>query len=253
MCMQWIVWFTLLVQAGFDVSSVRLAPKGCPSSQSPGRISQCATLEARIQIAYNLAAHGPHRRQGRRLQIIGGPEWVRSDFYEISAETNAAAPPDQMYGPMMQVLLEDRFKLRIRRQKRDAPVYVLTVAKSGLKLKRLKDGACTPLDANHPSDDPTQECGYFVARPGEIFSLDSRGETMADFADDLSNLASDRVVVDETGVTGLFNIHLEFAKGDSGAGPSLFTALRELGLQVTAARRPVEVLVIDHVERPDAN
>jgi uncharacterized protein (TIGR03435 family) len=199
-------------------------------------------------MAYNLAAHGPHRRQGRRLQIAGGPDWVRSDDYQISAETSTAAPPDQMYGPMMQTLLEDRFKLRIRREKRDSPVYVLTVAKGGLKLKPLKDGACTPPDGNHPLDDPTQECGYFVARPGEIFSMDSTGETMADFVDDLSNLGSDRVVVDETGVTGMFNIHLEFAKGDSGMGPSMFT-----GLQVTAARRPVEVLVIDHVERPDAN
>jgi uncharacterized protein (TIGR03435 family) len=96
--------------------------------------------------------------------------------------------------------------------------------------------------------------------------MDSRGESMADFAADLSNFGSDRVVIDKTRVTGLFNIHLEFAQdrppsasGDrpsstNPASPSMFSAVQEqLGLRLTAGKGPVEVLVIDRVERPSLN
>ena len=256
----------------FEVASAKPAPKGCPSTGSQGRVSQCRTLEAQIQMAYNLAAFGPHRRQGRRLQIVGGPAWVRSDLYEITTKANPDTPPDQMYGPMMQVLLEDRFKLKIRRERREMPVYFLTVAKGGLKLKVLREGSCAPPDLNHPADDPAKECGYWSALPtpnmsgGQNVIMDSRGETMAEFADDLSNFGSDRVVLDKTGLMGLFNIHLEFAMdkapGTPGnrpastdpAGPSMFTAVQEqLGLRLSAGKGPVDVLVIDHVERPTEN
>ena len=111
-------------------------------------MAQCNSLAGYIQIAYNLAAFGPYRRPGRRLLIIGAPEWVRSDMYEINAKTPADALSDQMHGPMMQMLLEDRFKLKIRREAREMPVYILTVAKGGLKLKALKKGSCIPQDVS---------------------------------------------------------------------------------------------------------
>lgn len=88
---------------------------------------------------------------------------------------------------------------------------------------------------------------------------------MADFAADLSNFGSDRVVIDKTGLIGLFNIHLEFAQDGPRppanvpssahpASPSIFTAVQEqLGLRLSAGRGPVEVLVIDHIERPSVN
>lgn len=239
----------------FEVASVRSAPKGCRSSASQARVSGCSTLEARIQIAYNLAAFGPHRRQGRRLAILGAPDWVRMDLYEINAKASGDPPPDRMYGPMMQVLLEDRFKLKIRRETREMPVYILAIAKSGLKIKALKEGSCVPPDLNQPLDDPSKECGYWSASAKPNITMDSRGETMSDFAADLSNWGSDRVVIDRTGLKALFNIHLEFSMDDlSSSGPSLFTALPEqLGLKLTAGKGPVEVLVIDHVEKPAAN
>ena len=200
-------------------------------------------MEGRIQIAYNLAAFGPNRRQGRRLQILGLPEWAKTDPYEITANANGDAPLDQMYGPMMQILLEDRFKLKIHREKREMPVYVLTVAKGGLKIKPLTPGSCTVPDSDN--------CGYWTASPKPNIVMDSRGETMSEFADDLSNYGSDRVIVDSTGTKDLFNIHLEFS---TDTGLSLFTAVRQqLGLRLNSAKGPVEVLVVDHIERPNPN
>jgi uncharacterized protein (TIGR03435 family) len=268
----------LATRPAFEVASVKPAPGGCRSFQSAGRISGCGSLALYIQIAYNLAAFGPYRRPGRRLAILGGPEWVKSDPYEIIAKAAGDAPSDQMNGPMMQTLLEERFQLRIRRETREMPVFILTVAKSGLKLKPLEAGTCTPPDLNHPPADPPpgeakpNYCGDWRASPeanntgGRNITMDSRGESMADFAADLSNFGSDRVVIDKTGVTGLFNIHLEFAQdrppsasGDRAsstnpASPSIFSAVQEqLGLRLTAGKGPVEVLVIDRVERPSLN
>jgi uncharacterized protein (TIGR03435 family) len=262
----------------FEVASVKLAPNGCRSFTSPGRMSQCNSLAGYIQIAYNLAAFGPLRRPGRRLQILGGPEWLKTDPYEIIAKATGDAPSDQMHGPMIQVLLEERFRLKIRRETRELPVYILTVARSGLKLKALKEGSCTPSDLNHPPADPLpgetepNYCGDWRALPeanmagGRNIMMDSRGETMADFAADLSNFGSDRVVIDRTGLIGLFNIHLEFAQDNppsalanrpsstAPASPSIFTAVQEqLGLRLSGGKGPVEVLVIDHVERPSVN
>lgn len=227
----------------FEVASVKPAPKGCPAAGSHGRISGCSTLDGRIQIAYNLAAFGPNHRQGRRLQILGLPEWAKTDPYEITANANSDAPLDQMYGPMMQVLLEDRFKLKVHREKRETPVYLLTVARGGLKIKALPPGTCAELDPDN--------CGFWTASPKPNVTVDSRGETMSDFADDLSNYGSDRVVVDRTGMKDLFNAHLEFS---TDTGLSLFTAVRQqLGLRLTSAKAPVEVLVVDHIERPNPN
>src|ERR1700733_2609728 len=244
-------------RTAFEVVSVRPAPGGCRSSESPGRMSQCNSLSGYIQIAYNLAAFGPHRRPGRRLQIVGGPGWVKSDEYAIVAKATGDAPSDQMHGPMMQVLLEERFGLKIRRETRELPVYILTVAKSGLKLQALKDGSCTPPDFNKPPADPLpgetepNYCGDWRALPepnlagGRNITMDSRGESMADFAADLSNFGSDRVVIDKTGLTELFNIQLEFAQDGLPSAPgnrpastnpassSIFTAVQEqLGLRL---------------------
>lgn len=200
-------------------------------------------METRIQIAYNLAAFGPNRRQGRRLQILGLPEWAKTDPYEITAKANGDASPDQMYGPMMQVLLEDRFKLKIHREKRETPVYILSIARGGLKIKPTKLGSCAAPDPDN--------CGSWTASPKPNITMDSRGETMSDFADDLSNFGSDRVVVDRTEMKDLFNIHLEFS---TDAGLSLFTAVQQqLGLRLSSGKAQVEVLVVDHLERPSSN
>jgi uncharacterized protein (TIGR03435 family) len=79
-------------------------------------------------------------RPGESVPISGGPAWLRTDTYDIEAKAEGSPTTRVMEGPMLQALLEDRFKLKLRFQTREIPVYELTVAKSGIKLQPLKDG-----------------------------------------------------------------------------------------------------------------
>jgi uncharacterized protein (TIGR03435 family) len=133
---------------------------------------------------------------------------------------------------MMQALLEESFKLKIHRETREMPVYIMTVAKRGLKLQALPQGSCTARNYNQPPQ--TNACGNWkVNKDSDSVTVDSRGESLADFAADLSNMSLDRIVVDKTGLTALFNIHLEYSD------QSIFTALTEqLGLKLSAGKGP---------------
>ena len=185
---------------------------------------------------------------------------------------------------MLQRLLEDRFQVKVHKESRDVPVYTLTVAKSGLKLQASKPGSCTPMDMNNlprntikPGDPMPKYCGGGGMRTnGAIWTADWYGVTMAEFAGRMLENDVDRPIIDRTGLTGRFDVHLEFARDnarsgpvrlngadspglppsspDRAAGPSIFTALQEqLGLKLSAEKGPVDVLVIDHVEKPSAN
>jgi len=169
-----------------------------------------------------------------------------------------------MDGPMLQALLEDRFRLKIHRETREVPVYELTVAKGGLKVPRFAAGSCTPIDWNRPLPDQIQSqaekhCVDRVTGRGAnaILQLDGIG-VAALIKIFLSRL--DRPVIDKTGLTGLFDFHLEYAPGQAGpdgsdpVDMSIFSALQQqLGLKLTPAKGPGELLVIDHVERPSEN
>jgi uncharacterized protein (TIGR03435 family) len=202
-------------------------------------------------------------------QISGDPPWISTDHYDIQAKSEGDASVQQMEGPMVQALLEDRFKLVLHRETRQLPVYELTVAKGGVKLERSKDGSCVPysMDAPPPPRIAPGEprpnfCGYPRSGvDGLNRTLDGAGVGMTVLANRLSlNYATQlgRTVIDRTGLTGTFDLHLKWAV-DSGikddpTDPSIFTALQEqLGLKLESAKGPVEVLVIDHVEKPSAN
>jgi len=86
--------------------------------------------------------------------LEGGPSWIDSDRYQISAKAEGAVSRDVMNGPMLQALLEERFQLRIHRETREVPIYALTVAKSGLKLHPADGGSCTPRNLTQPSTPP---------------------------------------------------------------------------------------------------
>jgi uncharacterized protein (TIGR03435 family) len=178
---------------------------------------------------------------------------------------------------MMQKLLEERFKLKVHIETKELPVYALTAAKSGLGLPQPKEGSCITPDLNSPMPPlPGQTpCG----RPMVVISPSGARMTggkisMPALTDILSNMLG-RAVIDRTGSTGTFDIQLEFtpdqalagipllagpadayrpAPSADTAGPSIFSALQEqLGLKLESAKGPVDVLVIDHVERPTAN
>jgi bla regulator protein blaR1 len=227
----------------FEVASVKPAPPDADErslSHNPGaRLSTSnATLKQLVLLAYQLMPY----------QVSGGPDWVGSDGFDIEAKAaNPKATPEQ-FRQMVQTLLADRFQLKVHFATKEMPIYALVLAGNGSKLVEAKD-------------DTT-----------EVTMRNGRGEmtgvkaTMAMFAASLTRPLRRRVV-DETGLKGAYTFKLQFVPdenpvrpGQDGAapsttdGPSLFTALREqLGLTLKATKGPVEVLVIDHAEKPTPN
>ncbi len=230
----------------------------------PGRLSMgCTTMQNLIQLAYGTFANGV-KPDPRRIQIIGAPKWVETDQFDVVAKAEGDAGLVQMGGPMMQVFLEDRCGLKIHRETRELPVYALIALKGGSKLQPIQEGSCTPVDLNHlPSGPPapgqTPNCGRATShRSGTDLVMDISGMSMADFAGQILSAGMDRPVLDKTGMPGLFNIHMQHAPESAvpveTAGPSIFTALQEqLGLKLSPETGPVEVLVVDHVEKPSGN
>jgi uncharacterized protein (TIGR03435 family) len=148
---------------------------------------------------------------------------------------------------MYQKLLADRFKLTFHREKRELPAYAITVTKGGPKLaKSLGDPNGLP-DETGDSD-----------RMG--ITMRYTNVSMDDLAGNLQAMVGDgKPVVDQTGLTGRFDFTLKWTREqtpstDPNASPGLFTAIQEqLGLKLEPVRAPVDVIVIDHVERPSAN
>jgi uncharacterized protein (TIGR03435 family) len=200
--------------------------------------------------------------------VTGGPAWADSDFYQIDAEGKGNQSQAMMNGPMLQSLLEDRFKLKIHRETKEVPVYALTVATGGPKLQPFQ-GTCIPWDSdNPPVPDPEQMCGR-----GNLTSdgLDLNAATMTDLGM-FFMVTLDRPVIDKTGIAGRFNFHLALPTGDLGHGahglqalsdpaspapaanPSFIsaveTAVKKLGLNLEPTKAPGEFIVIDSVTKP---
>lgn len=196
-------------------------------------------------------AYGIHVRQ-----ISGAPAWFESDNFDISAKPEADGLPNrtQLEG-MLQSLLKDRFKLAFHREKKELSVYAITVGKSGSKLAQS-------------TGDPNGLPGLGFRGLGD---LAARNANMPDFASLLQAAVLDRPVVDQTELKGRFDFTLKwtpdefqfrnFATGlprppadAPDAPPDLMTAIQQqLGLKLDGTRASVEVLVIDHVEKPSAN
>ena len=194
------------------------------------------------------------------FQIAGAPGWVPADGYDIAAKA-AGDPPIREFPPMLRSLLEDRFQLKAHWVTREAAVYDLIVSKAG-KLRGAESGDC-PSILDEPSsrpDGPPDDapCGSLMNVPGH-----TKGHklTSADLAVGLSFFLG-RLVRDKTGLTGKYDIELEWTPDgalrqspppDAGP-PSIVTALQQqLGLKLESAKGPVEILVIDHIERPSEN
>lgn len=210
-------------------------------------------------------------------QLSGDPPWAASEHYDIQAKADGSTSVQQMEGPMLQALLEDRFKMVLHRETRQLPVYELTVVSGGAKVQPSKDGSCIPYSVDSPplpapaAGEPRPTfCGLRMVVEGLNRTLEGKGVSMAVLATNLSrtyNSALGRNVIDSTGLTGIFDIHLKWAIDDlTGAvgpgtaapsdptGPSIFTAMQEqLGLKLKPGKGPVEVLVIDHIEKPSSN
>ena len=192
--------------------------------------------------------------------IAGGPAWIESDHYDILAKTPGAVRPnlnEQM--AMLRKLLADRFKLTFHRESKELPIYALTVAKTGAKLK---ESAASP-DASPEGPPPL----IFVIAP-QLVRLPGRSASMSELASVMQRAALDRPVLDKTGLSGRYDFELEWTPDESQFGgvlgkapsadeslkPGLFAAIQQqLGLRLEATRGVVSLLVIDHVERPSEN
>jgi len=240
----------------------------------------CESVKNLISYAYDIYANGPRALSPLAAEhllplIEGGPSWIGSDRYRIDAKPEGIVSKDVMQGPMLQALLEDRFKLKIHRDTREVPAYALTVAKGGPKVAPFRDGQCLVVGEEPPNGKPL--CGRPLRRAQNPAFLiwDIPGLNSVALSNTLQRLLN-RPVIDKTGITGRFDIHLEFgldenispflsrdcspacsplpAAPDPAGPPSIFTALQEqLGLKLEPAKGAGEVLVVDHVERPSEN
>jgi len=255
------------VRPKFDVVSVKPCKPGDQNNggSSPGRLHiGCGILAGvdnigLIQVAYNRYANGNLSAYGL-IPIEGAPDWIHSEAFEIDAKSEGSPSLQMMEGPMMQTLLEDRFHLRIHHETRQGAVYELTVGKGPLKLQPMQSGKCIPVvmgRSTSPLASNQRICRNIVG-PG---SVNFEGGTLSMFAS-LLRLILDRPVIDKTGIATYFQIQLRFAPDDSAApstdpgtdAPGIFQAIQEqLGLKLVPAKGPVDVLVIDHIERPSGN
>jgi uncharacterized protein (TIGR03435 family) len=227
----------------FDVAAIRqtLTVRGRPriiSSPFDGNFTATnATLKLILEYAYGLP----------QTQVIGGPDWLNSNRFDIQAKTSGSVS-DHLHNlpydkgklqkqQMLRTLLADRFKLEAHQETRELPVFALVVAKNGPKLDKADEGP--PIVRGWE--------GHLTVEGGD--------NTLATFAAELSKRVH-RIVLDQTGIKGRYSIDLDWSEDNDidDDSPSLFTAIREqLGLRLQSQKALVPVLIIDHIEMPSAN
>jgi uncharacterized protein (TIGR03435 family) len=239
----------------FDVASIKPTPSGDLNGgrwirmQSLDQFSaKNHSLKTLIAAAYSLNPRG----------ISGGPSWSDSEHFDISAKTPGGVRPslnEQMQ--MLRQLLAEHFQLTFHREKKELSLYELTIARGGPKMK---ESTVSP-DATPEGPPPL----IFVVSP-QLIRLPGRSATMAELASVMQRAALDHPVVDRTGLSARYDFDLEWTPDDTQFGgafprpaddagkPDLVAALQQqLGLRLAAAKGPVDVLVIDRVERPSQN
>lgn len=243
-------------ESGFEVASIKPADPAATGARvgvSPGGMFTATnvTLKALIQQAYEV----------RDFQISGGPGWLDTQRYDIAAKSNLNGASDDEMRKMtdqqrdaikaqfllkLRMLLADRFQLKIHRETKELPVYALTVARNGPKIKIAVD------------DDATRSS--LGIRRGDAGKAQIRGIRVP--LANLVRILSDQVgrsVMDKTELNGNYDFKMTFTpdmglQGPAGDGPSIFTALQEqLGLRLESEKGPVEVLVVDSAQKASEN
>jgi uncharacterized protein (TIGR03435 family) len=178
-------------------------------------------------------------------QIVGGPEWVGTDRYDIEGKPDTPGEPSlKQQQEMLRKLLADRFKLHFNPEKRELSVYAIAVAKGGPKLKAAAD----------PNAEADQEAEGHGTETTQIYT----SATMKDFAMGM-NFFMDRPVVDQSGLSGKYDFRVRYTNDevratDPNAPPGMFTAIQEqLGLKLQPEKTATDVLAVDHIERPSEN
>jgi uncharacterized protein (TIGR03435 family) len=234
----------------FEVATIKPNPSGGSSLQGlvlQGRsmVVRNGSLNDLVTFAYSLQVK----------QVVNGPGWMDSDRYDIEANPDQPGTPntDQMR-IMVRKLLADRFALKFHHDKRDLAAYVLTVGKTGQKLTPTQVKGTLP--------------GFYYAQGTGGLTLHLVNGTMTDFTDFLQMLVLDKPVVNRTDIPGRFDNNVTFTPedwqfnghppkvnaSDVSEAPNLFDAIQQqLGLKLTAQKTAVDVIAIDHVEKPSPN
>jgi uncharacterized protein (TIGR03435 family) len=267
----------------FEVASIKPNRAGdnriMIGMQPGGRFNASnVTVKQLITMAYGI----------RDYQVSGLPSWAESDHYDISAKPESAgdaAPPQpgrmseaemqtqqQKMRAMIKDLLADRFGMKTHAETKELPIYALVVAKNGPKLEESKEGAPDIVEGPGRGRGPEEGA---VVRRGQMIRM-GRGQLtgqemrMNMLTNQLSQILG-RNVVDKTGLTGKYDIRLTWTPDpgqgglivrdagegpppSSDSGPSIFTAVQEqLGLKLDSQKGPVELVVVDRIEKPSEN
>lgn len=235
----------------FEVATIKPSKPGRPGKAFLVRGRRFSTLNTTLDNMLTFA-YGIQQKQ-----IVGGPDWMKTDKYDVLAEpAGEGQPNDHQWKIMVQKLLANRFQLKFHKEKQELSVYAITVGKHGPKLAKSQG-------------DPNGLPGLFFSGIQPAV-LNVRNANMADFAGVMQSAVLDRPVVDQTGLAGKYDFTLKWTSDESQFGgmgvrvpppanngdapPGLFTAIEEqLGLRLKPTRAPAEVLVIDHVEKPSPN
>jgi uncharacterized protein (TIGR03435 family) len=194
----------------------------------------------------------------QEFQVVGGPDWVASDRFDVTARGEGDGGAR---GSRMQAMLADRFKLVTHTETRERPIYALVPARADRRL----GPAMTPalVDCSGGNDPARQRreagapsCGLTTNTGRRGGTVRGGGLTMAKIATMLANYGAERPVIDRSGIEGIFDLELKWVNEPTGNAEevSFFTAVQEqLGLKLEPAMAPGEVMVIDRAEKPDPN
>jgi len=228
----------------FEVASVKPTPPDITETScrqashvDSDRLSMhCGTLASFIVWAYDLKG-GP---------VEGIPDWAGPGgvHYDVDTKAGSAASPDQMR-LMLQALLADRFQLQVHREKPVRPVFALVVAKGGSKLGTAQPGA----------DPGTESQGHVrFTMAGKTMIVTGAGASIQEFIAWAKSIVPDRPIADETGLNGVYDFKLQWLPEEDQPTVAFFTAIQDqMGLKPEDRKVPVEVLVIDHAEKPLPN
>jgi uncharacterized protein (TIGR03435 family) len=232
---------------------------GSEYSRASGRFTATAVnIATLLRLAYRIQPY----------QLAGLPDSISGARYDITAKADDSPAPQQQM--LLRALLRDRFKLSVRNETREMPIFALVLARKnaelGPKLIKSSFDCAAWLAGPHPPPEPgrTPTCATRIG-PGSLFG---NAISIATLATSLAPFVS-RFTVDKTGLTGGYNVELTWTpdrglrnppdnqsfdpRSDSSA-PTIFTALQEqLGLKLNSEKGPVPVLVVDHVAEPSAN
>jgi uncharacterized protein (TIGR03435 family) len=194
----------------FEVAAIRPNNSGAGMVSigipSPGTFrAQNVWLRFLIQVAWDV----------KDFQVLGGPGWATSDRYDVTAKAAENVQLPEMR-PMLRALLEDRFQLKLHTETKELPIYALVAGKGAVKLSRTSEGSCAMAASELPagSSNALPVCGNISMRPDGVEGM---GITMAQLAAALSN-SMQRTVVDQTALTGKFDVHMEWTADQSTPG-----------------------------------